>query len=246
MNLIQKCKLLIEAGATGKLGNTIMPEDSNPGFSNNDKELRIAYFTLPMSLNYQRDSYKLWEAALKTFNDKETRIVFDVKKVAKLEKEKLKEYLTRYKLALQPNKHINTWHTISKTVYQNWGSFEGLMNAVSHDFLRLKDTMQVTHKKHLPYISGPKIFNYWSSILGKYGGVDLKNIEYVELAVDTHILKCSIELGVITKDEALKLQRLAISDKWRQALQGSGITPAEMHFILWFWSRNGFLYKFEK
>ena len=65
-----------------------MPEDSSPKFSDEEQEMRIAYFTLPMALNYQRDSYKLWEAALKTYTDPETNFVFDLasKKVTELSK----------------------------------------------------------------------------------------------------------------------------------------------------------------
>jgi hypothetical protein len=243
-DLINKCQLLINACEAGKLGTTVMPEDSNPGFSEAEKELRIAYFTLPTALNYQRDSYKLWEAALKTFRDPETRVVFDVQKVASLPVEKLREYLTRYRLALQPNKHINTWRSIAHRVAQEWGTFENMFKAHEYDFLKLKATIQGTHKKHFPYLSGPKIFNYWTSILGRYGHVNLKNEEYIEMAVDTHILKCSIVLNVITADEAVNLGRLEVAEKWRKALHGSDITPTQMHFILWFWSRNGFLYTF--
>lgn len=32
-----------------------------------------------MALNYQRNSYKLWESALNTYNDKETNFVFNPK-----------------------------------------------------------------------------------------------------------------------------------------------------------------------
>ncbi len=35
-----------------------MPEDSNPGNFANAEE-RLVYFTLPMALNYQRNSYSL-------------------------------------------------------------------------------------------------------------------------------------------------------------------------------------------
>ncbi len=243
MTLIDKCKFLIQACKEGKLGNTVMPEDASPNFSKKESETRLAYFTLTMALNYQRDSYKLWEAAAKTYADTETRVVFDVKKVAKLSPEKLRGFLSRYKLALQPNKHIHSWQTIATTVAQEWGSFEGLMTFVNHDFLKLREIVQSTHKKQFPYLSGPKIFNYWSSILKRYGHVELANTEHIELAVDTHILKCSVLLNVITSHEAEKLGRLEISDKWRKALAGSGIPPAEVHFVLWFWSRNGFLVK---
>src|SRR3989338_8518030 len=114
--IINNCKSLLEAYRSGKLGQTKMPEDTNPGFSEQEKELRLAYFTLPMALNYQRNSYKLWESVLKTYEDEEARIVFDISKVNQLEDNKLKEYLIRYKIALQPNKQTNTWKIISKTV----------------------------------------------------------------------------------------------------------------------------------
>ncbi len=125
MSLIlhKNCKSLLEAFRSGKLGQTVMPEDSNPGFSDKDMEARIAYFTLPMVLNYQRDSYKLWEATLKTFNDPETGFVFDVAKASRATEDELRKALMKYKVALQPNKHVNTWRVIAKTINDNWGSF---------------------------------------------------------------------------------------------------------------------------
>lgn|SRR3989344_5395844 len=163
--IIQKCKFLLKSYKEGKLGQTKMPEDSNPGFSEQEKELLLAYFSLPMALNYQRDSYKLWGAALKTYNDEETKVVFDISKVVKLDESKLREYLTKYKLALQPNKQTSTWRTIVKTVYYHFGSFENLMKKCDNDYLKLRKTIQLDYKKGFPYLSGPKIFNYWSFIL---------------------------------------------------------------------------------
>lgn len=219
-----------------------MPEDSNPGFSNNEKEFRLAYFSLPMALNYQRDSYKLWEATLKTFNDPETRFVFDVSEVVKRSEDDVRKALMKYKVALQPNKHVNTWRVIAKTIYENWGSFEKLIDATNADFLSLKDLIQTKHKKGFPYLSGPKIFNYWSFILSTYGAVVLKNRDHIEIAPDTHITQCSVKLGVITSDEALNLTKEEIAYKWRTLLLGSNIEPIDMHPPLWFWSRNGFIY----
>ncbi len=42
----------------GELGGEIMPEDSNPHL-NKDSLENYLYFTLPMALNYQRNSYTL-------------------------------------------------------------------------------------------------------------------------------------------------------------------------------------------
>lgn len=241
--IIKKCKLILEAYKTGKLGQTVMPEDSKPDFS--DSEMQIAYFTLPMALNYQRNSYKLWEAALKTFNDPKTRFVFDVKKVSNTTEENLRKALMKYKVALQPNKHINTWRTIAKTIYNEWSSFEKFFESTENNFLKLKETVNTEHKKGFPYLSGPKIFNYWSFIISTYGGINLINREYIDIAPDTHITKCSVKLGVITEKESETLTKEIISEKWREILKGSGIDPIDMHSPFWFWSRNGFLFEFD-
>jgi hypothetical protein len=243
--IISDCKQLLDAYRLGKLGYMKMPEDSSPDFSEAEKEIRLVYFTLPMSLNYQRDSYKLWEAALKTFNDTQTKIIFNIQHTANLDESELRGYLTRYKVALQPNKHIATWQTIAKTVSKNWGAIENLLQSIDYDFLKLKDIIQKQYKSGFPYLSGPKIFNYWSFIIQEYGKIKLKNSEFIEIAPDTHITKCSVILGVITQKEAQILTKEKISQKWRELLSGTGINPIDLHPPLWFWSRNNFQFKIE-
>lgn len=244
-SLMISCRSILAAYKNGQLGQTVMPEDANPGIDNMDRESRIAYFTLPMALNYQRDSYKLWEAALKTFEDPETLFVFDVEKVSARSEDEVRTALMKYKVALQPNKHVNTWRTIARTIYENWGSFTNFFEATQGDFLILKRLVNEDHKKGFPYLSGPKIFNYWSFIITTYGGVDLINRDHIEIAPDTHIIQCSVKLGVLSPEEALSLSKDAVSAKWRDLLKGSGIDPIDMHSPLWFWSRNGFIYKNE-
>jgi hypothetical protein len=237
------CRKLLEAYRSKQLGDCRMPEDSNPGFGKNETELRLNYFTLPMSLNYQRDSYRLWEAALRTYRDQKTKTVFDLEKVAEMDEVELKQKLKRYGLALLPNKHTQTWKKISETVYYNWGSLGKMLERADNDLERVKWWMQEKYKKGFPYLSGPKIFNYWSFIVGTYGGVKWKHEELIEIAPDTHVTKGSVILGVISSEEAERLSKEEISKRWRNALEGSGIKPIEMHPPLWFWSRSGFKYK---
>jgi len=218
-----------------------MPEESHPPFTKMTTEERLAYFTLPMALNYQRDSYKLWKAALLTYNDSETKTVFDI--TNPLDEKELQQKLLKHKLALQPNKHPQTWAKISRTIQEEYGSLTNLIKTAQNDFLSLREMIQVKHKKGFPYISGPKIFNYWAFIIQEYGGATLTNTEYIEIAPDTHITQCSIKLGIIDKNEALGITKEEISKKWREVLFESGITPIQMHPPLWFWSRNGFIYK---
>ncbi len=71
--ILEKVKMLYKMWKDGKLGGDYMLEDSNPHLIKSSRE-NFLYFTLPMALNYQRNSYKLWENALATFNDKTTHI----------------------------------------------------------------------------------------------------------------------------------------------------------------------------
>lgn len=245
MNLITSCKKIIDAYHAGKLGQTRMPEDAHPNFHKDESELRVAYFTLPMALNYQRDSYALWEAALKTYSDPGTRFVFDIHAVSKCDERAVRAALSKYKLALQPNKHIATWMRISQTVSGEFGSWKGLFERAENDVITLKQVITKDYKKGFPYLSGPKIFNYWTFIIGTYGKISLLHREYIEIAPDTHITQCSVKLGVITPEEVTTMTKDELSQRWRELLAGSGIDPIDMHSPLWFWSRNGFLFEIE-
>lgn len=245
--IVEQCRKLIVAYRNGDLGSCIMPEASAPhfdsSFNSSKREDRIAYFTLPMALNYQRNSYKLWEAAKLTFEDQVTQGVFDVRAVTQMNIEELKQKLVKYKVALQPNKHILTWLKIAETVASHWGSFSQLIQVCDHDFLQLKAIVQDKYKKGFPYLSGPKIFNYWSFILSTYAQVPLKNKQYIDIAPDTHVIQCSVKLGVLSSLEAETWSREKIAEKWRILLSDTEINPVDLHSPLWFWSRSGFVYQ---
>ena len=77
--ILDKVEILIKMYKEGKLGGEIMPEDANPNLEKASLE-NYLYFTLPMALNYQRNSYKLWESTLQTYQDCKTKFVFEPKK----------------------------------------------------------------------------------------------------------------------------------------------------------------------
>lgn len=119
--LISQCKKLLQAYHDGKLGYMKILEDEHPDLTMMTREQRLSYFTLPMALNYQRNSYTLRESALQSYNDAETRDVFDITICAQMSEEELRTKLLKYKVALQPNKHIQTRHKIAKTIDTNRG-----------------------------------------------------------------------------------------------------------------------------
>jgi len=243
--LIESCHKLLLAYNEWTLWYMKMPEDENPWFTDEQQEVRLCYFSLPMALNYQRNSYTLRENVLKSYNDEETRDLFSVQASSRMSEEFLREMLLKHKIALQQNKHVKTRQTIATTISAHWWTVWGLLEACAYDFLELRSCLQKTHKAWFPYLSWPKICNYRSFILQQYWWVVLKNTEYIDIAPDTHITQCSVRLWIISPDEALSLSRDALSLRWRELLTGSWITPIEMHSPLWFWSRNWFQYVLE-
>ena len=76
-----------------------MPEDENPELYKSSKK-NYLYFTLPMALNYQRNSYTLWECANKIYKDADTTDIFDTKAVINMDEQQLRDKLVEYKVAL--------------------------------------------------------------------------------------------------------------------------------------------------
>ena len=85
---------LITMYKENKLGGEIMPEDANPHLELSSKE-NYLYYTLPMALNYQRNSYTLWEAALKTYNDPETKFIFNPKECLDHEFNEVRDFIQK-------------------------------------------------------------------------------------------------------------------------------------------------------
>lgn len=240
IEILEKVKKLIEYHNEGILGGEVMPEDSNPQLEKGSEKNYI-YFTLPMSLNYQRNSYTLWKAALQTFNDSDTKDVFCPQKVVDMSFTELQERLTKYKVALQKNKQTDIWLTISDTIVDKFqGDIRNLFRWNEYDVIKIKEYIK-QNKKKFPYLAGPKISNYWLYVMSNYTDAKLKNVKKITIAPDTHIIQSSIRLGVITEDQ-IKMGnfRERISEKWDTILEGSGINPIDVHTPLWLWSRNGF------
>jgi len=146
----------------------------NPGLLRGSRE-NYLYFTLPVCINFQRNSPAMWASALKTYEDKETRYVFFPEELATRPIEQIRADLLKYKLALQPNKHILIWTTIAKTFHEYYDDDPRQVIAEANsDAGQLIQLLQLTHKKRFPYLSGPKLSNYWPHILSHYTDVVFK------------------------------------------------------------------------
>lgn len=225
----------------GELGGEFMPEDSNPNLKKESLGNYI-YFTLPMALNYQRNSYKLWESAKATFADNETNFVFDIDKVLNTDFEQIKLALTKYKVALQPNKQTEIWVKLCNTFKNQFdGDVRKLFNQCDYDVNKISNYVQVEHKKDFPYLSGNKICNYWLYVLYQYTDLKFVNREDLSVAPDTHVIQASSKLGIITNEEMSKNNvQTVVAERFNEILKNTTYCPIDIHTPLWLWSRNGF------
>ncbi len=224
---------LFHSGKIPRLAN----HEVNPGLPKHSR-INYLYFTLPPCLNFQRSSPAMWVSALKTFKDPKTNYLFYPEKVVEVNYKKLQSDLTKHKLALQKNKHTDIWLAISKAFNSYYKDDpRKLFEQNDWDVVKIQETIQVTQKKDFPYISGPKMANYWLYILSEFTDAIFKNMQEISIIPDTHVLQCSQELGLSKPTDSA----LQVAAAWKSLLSGSKLTPVEMHPVLWNWSRNNFL-----
>ena len=239
--IVESVRHLYKMWKDGELGGEYMPEDSNPHFEKSSKA-NYHYFTLPMALNYQRNSYILWESALKTYNDKDTRFVFNPKVCLEKSFEEVQYALTKYRVALQKQKQTEIWLALCNTFVEMFdGDIRKLFDELDNDVNKIRDFIQKENKKKFPYLSGTKICNYWMYVIYQYTDRRYKNIECLTVAPDTHVCKATHRLGLITDDEfnSSNVQQIVI-DRWQEIFKGTKYKPIDIHTQLWLWSRNGF------
>lgn len=240
--ILKNVDILYAMWKQGVLGGEVMPEDANPHLEKSSLE-NYLYFTLPMALNYQRNSYTLWESANKTYNDEETRFVFDPKECLNRSFEEVQYALTKYKVALQRQKQTEIWLTLCKTFVELFdGDIRNLFIEFDNDVDKIRDFIQNVNKKKFPYLSGTKICNYWLFVIWQYTGIQYKNIENLTVAPDTHVIKSTHRLGLINDSEleSSKVQSIVI-ERWNELFEGTKYKPIDIHTPLWLWSRNGFI-----
>ncbi len=240
-DILKKVDILYIMWKKGSLGGEFMPEDENPHLDKSSKE-NYLYFTLPMALNYQRNSYSLWESANKTWNDKETNFVFNPKLVLNHSFEEVQYALTKYKVALQKNKQTEIWIKLCNTFVELFdGDIRNLFDMLDNDINKIKEYIQKTNKKSFPYLCGTKICNYWLYVIWQYTDRKFKNIENLTVAADTHVIKATYRLGLITEKELNRSDvQLIVIDRWEKLFKGTKYKPIDIHTALWLWSRNGF------
>jgi len=232
--LLSKLTRLVRIYEEGKLGGT--SHEVHPGLPKDSRE-NYLYFTLAPAINFQRKSEALWHAALATYNDPETSFVFEPSSVVRGE-EAFRSALTKHRLALQTYKHVSIWFRISKTLNERYSSDpRAFLHSSGHDVVRVIQSLQ-EQKELFPYLNGPKLSNYWLYILSHFTDVKLVNKHEISVIPDVHVTKATQYLGLLPVEDQPSPVRVA--EVWKSFLQGTSLSPSDLHAPLWRWSRRDF------
>jgi hypothetical protein len=234
--ILEKVQALHQLFQAGQIP-TLATHEVHPDLPLDSRE-NYLYFTLAPCLNFQRNSPALWQAALKTYHDSDTQYLFFPERVVNVTREKIQADLLKHKLSLQKNKHTDIWIVICKAFFEHYDSDpRQLFIRNDWDVRKILETIQITYRKNFPYLSGPKMSNYWLYIISQYTDAEFLNMQEISIIPDTHVLQSSVKLGIT---ETLGTP-LVVAELWKELLEDSGLTPVQMHPVLWNWSRNNFL-----
>ena len=239
--ILKKLEYLNKLYRNGYWGSEL-PEDTRPKKLDPNSEENAIFYTLPTALDYQRNSNTLWKSATATFENNETKFVFNPQEVVKKEFTEVQEALSKYNLALQKNKQTQIWIKLCQTLVNNFnGRVTDFFAYFDNDIQKVRHYMQVEKKKDFPYLSGKKLCNYWLYVMYQYTNLPLINTDKIYIATDRHIIRATHRLGLITDEEleSSKVQDYVI-EAWIDALNDTEYVPIDFQAALWLWARSGF------
>ena len=194
-----------------------MPEDITPTGVERGSLEHVLFITLTVSIDYQRDAVSLWKVSRQTFQDPETRYLFDPGQLHQITFQKIGRDMQKYKLSKKPQKDANIWRTVGLTFHDKWKDDPRIfLRDCNWDSLvilnRLKNDTRLHKGKSVsdyPYLRGPKIGPLWLRMLRDNVGISkLRNLDKVPIPVDIHVARATLATGVVRGDFNGRLGRL--------------------------------------
>ncbi len=236
-------------------GRNDMPEDIIPNSITKGSLDHLLFITLTTSIDYQRDAPALWESSRKTFDDPETRYLFNPKLLHETPLSKIVEDMQKYKLAKKPRKDAIIWRTVGVTFYKKWeGDPRNFLKSCDWDspliLSRLRNSTHLYNNKLVPdypYLRGFKIGPLWLRMLRDNLGIkELKNLEKVPIPVDVHIARATLTTGIIRGRIKCSFNEMFehIRKAWFESVNGLSINNRPMIALdvdepLWHLSKYG-------
>lgn len=239
----------------GVFGRKEMPEDKPPENVERGSLEHLLFITLTVSIDYQRDAPALWESSRKTYEDPETRYLFNPKLLHQISFDKIVQDMRKYGLSQKTQKDAYIWRTIGVTFYKKWGGNPlNFLKQCNWDALiileHLKNDIHIYRGEPVPdypYLRGAKIGPVWLRMLRDNVGITkLKNLDKVPIPVDVHIARATLTTGVVRGSAKMTLEKMIkyIKNAWFESVKGLSVKNRPMVALdvdepLWHLSKYG-------
>lgn len=177
-----------------------MPELLKPINMEKGSVQHVNYITLLVALDYMRPANQLWQAGVETFEDEDTRWVFDVTSPKIEDNNLLTDALKKHKTSKKPEKDARIWQTIAKNIRKLFdGNMKNFIDVKCKDEAeQIYSIMKSLYKKEFPNLTGDKILPLWIRMMKDVCGIEIKNIEKIPFPVDVHTARATIFTGCLT------------------------------------------------
>lgn len=236
-------------------GRKDMPEDRPPEGVTTGSLEHLLFLTLTVSIDYQRDAHVLWDSARRTYEDPETRYLFDPAALQNIPFSKMIRDMQRHGLSKKIQNDTFIWRTVALTFLKKWdGNPRNFLAACDWDAVtilrRLREDQHFDGKRmtwDFPFLRGPKIGPLWVRMLRDNGKVEeITNLENVPIPVDVHVAKATLALGIVKGSYQGSLEGMYafIRDAWKQGVRGASTGERPMIALdidesLWHLSKFG-------
>ena len=239
----EAAKRLLEAWrGPGIFDHREMPESELPSGMRRGSDDHARFITLTVAIDYMRDASDLWRAARATYEDAETRWVFNTGEVQRRMSE-LGDALGRHGVTRRPQDDPATWSGVA-TGLQELADGDPTQLAASCEMdapTLLDEIRRPEHRRRFPRLRGRKIGPLWIRMLADECGVPLKRLDEIPIPVDVHIARTTFACGALHGSAHAGVEELAdaIADVWREACRGLDAYPLQLDQALWLQSRDG-------
>jgi len=236
-------------------GRTEMPEDLTPTGIARGSLQHTLFITLTASIDYQRDAPALWESSRRTFEDTETRYLFDPKSLHETPSRRVVNDMQKYRLSWRPTKDAHFWQTVGVSFYKKWdGDPRNFLENYGMDSLIILDHLKNDTHSHgnrqvsdYSCLRGPKIGPMWIRMLRDNVGISqLANLEKVPIPVDRHVARATLTTGVVRGPGKCTLDELFgyVRKAWFESVEdlnvkGRSMISLDVDEPLWHLSKYG-------
>jgi len=240
---------------TGILGNAEMPEDILPAGMEKGSLEHLLFITLTVSIDYQRDANVMWAVSRKTFEDPDTRYLFDPASLHNTRPKQIEQEMQKYGLSKKIKKDPYIWRTVGVTFLKKYnGDPLNFIEDCGWDSKNIlwclkNDTHLYIGKEvpDFPYLRGNKIGPLWLRMLRDNVGIaKLMNLDLVPIPVDIHVARATLAIGIVRGTFSGKLDDLfdSIRKAWFNSIEGLWIKNRPMIALdvdepLWHLSKYG-------